>query len=97
MSMRDTLIHNIEALVAAYGGHIPISVSRALKAIGMKQYDASHISRVVANRSNFTIELYDRVIQAFSDAWPKGVSWPDGVDRPAATDAAERSDDSAAA
>lgn len=95
--MRDTLITNIETLVAAYGGHIPITVGRALKAIGLGHSDVSHIRRVVAERLNFTINTYDLVVQAFSDSWPANVAWPDGIDRPPPATGDGQQDDTAAA
>lgn len=96
MSMRETLLSNIGRLIAAYSGPISNSPGRVLRSVGMSQTDASHVARLLSSQSNFTVETYDRCVQAFSDVWPHYLPWPDGIERPTRR-AAGRSDDSAAA
>lgn len=92
MTMRIQLLCNIEALVAAYSGPVRNSVARVLRTLGLGTNESYNIGRTVAAKSNFTIDTYDRVVQAFSDAWPDDRPWPAGIERPEPTGRSASSD-----
>lgn len=82
MSTKENLISNIEKLLAAYGGPVKVSLNRAMLSIGLSRSHATQVGRLISRRSGFSIDFYDRVVQAFSDAWPTYLPWPEGVVRP---------------
>lgn len=75
-TLKAHLLTTSQLYAAALG--IPLSVAsrRAMR-------DGRFFARIDEG-CTFTVRVYDRAMQWFSDNWPKNTKWPRGVPRPEA-------------
>lgn len=78
--MEELLRLRLSATCAAYVE--ATDVSRA-KVGSLILNDNTFFRRVLEDRQGFTVRIYDRVMQWFSDHWPADAAWPADVPRPA--------------